>query len=89
VVILIPKRITLYEGKYHQIKRMLAAIGNHAKYIHRTEVGPVLLGDLEPGKWRLLTEEEVTVLTENLPHLQPPKKKPYTKNAYTRTPEQE
>ncbi len=52
-------RLTLFEGKYHQIKRMLSAIGNKARAIHRSKVGPVTLGDLKPGEWRFLTNEEL------------------------------
>jgi 16S rRNA pseudouridine516 synthase len=52
-------RITVYEGKYHQIRRMLAAIGNRAKTVHRVQVGQLTLGDLPQGQWRLLTKEEV------------------------------
>ena len=54
--------ITVYEGKYHQIRRMLAAIGNRAKTVHRAQVGSITLGDLAPGQWRLLTKEEVASL---------------------------
>jgi len=39
-------QITLYEGRYHQLRRMLAAVGNRAVSIHRVQTGPVKLGDL-------------------------------------------
>lgn len=39
-------RITLYEGRYHQLRRMLAALGNRAVTIHRIQTGPLRLGDL-------------------------------------------
>lgn len=39
-------KITLYEGRYHQIRRMLAAVGNKAISIHRVSVGPLSLGNL-------------------------------------------
>ncbi len=39
-------RITLYEGKYHQLRRMLAVVGNRAVEIKRIQVGPLKLGDL-------------------------------------------
>lgn len=51
--------LTLYEGKYHQVKRMFAAIGNHVEALHRESVGPLTLGGLVPGEWRELTAAEV------------------------------
>lgn len=39
-------RITLYEGRYHQLRRMLAVLGNRAVTIHRIQTGPIRLGDL-------------------------------------------
>ncbi|SDK87206.1 ribosomal small subunit pseudouridine synthase A [Franzmannia pantelleriensis] len=51
--------LTLYEGKYHQVKRMFAAIGNHVETLHRESVGPLTLGELAPGEWRELTRDEV------------------------------
>lgn len=51
--------ITLREGKYHQIKRMLAARGKPVRYLKRLTMGPLTLdGSLEPGQWRELTEKE-------------------------------
>ncbi|NAX48154.1 16S rRNA pseudouridine(516) synthase RsuA [Photobacterium halotolerans] len=52
--------ITISEGKYHQVKRMFAAIGNKVVALHREQVGAVVLDDdLEPGEYRPLTEEEI------------------------------
>ncbi|MBB3332384.1 16S rRNA pseudouridine516 synthase [Halomonas campaniensis] len=51
--------LTLFEGKYHQVKRMFAAIGNHVTALHRESIGPLALGDLPEGAWRELTEEEI------------------------------
>ena len=51
--------LTLYEGKYHQVKRMFAAIGNHVDSLHRESVGSLTLGELAPGEWRELTQAEV------------------------------
>ncbi|MGM1051385.1 MAG: pseudouridine synthase [Pseudomonadota bacterium] len=51
--------LTLYEGKYHQVKRMFAAIGCHVAALHRESIGPLALGDLPPGEWRELTADEV------------------------------
>jgi len=47
-------RLTLTEGKYHQVKRMLAAVGNRVEALHRSAFGPVTLDGLAPGAWRWL-----------------------------------
>jgi 16S rRNA pseudouridine516 synthase len=48
-------RLTLTEGKYHQVKRMLAAVGNRVEGLHRSSIGHLSLPpDLAPGKWRWL-----------------------------------
>ncbi|MEJ8836245.1 pseudouridine synthase [Ramlibacter sp. AN1133] len=52
-------RLTLTEGKYHQVKRMVAAVGNRVTGLHRSRIGRLELGDLAPGQWRWLTAEEV------------------------------
>ncbi len=51
-------RLTLTEGRYHQVRRMFAATGNHVEALHRSRFGAQTLGDLAPGAWRLLTDEE-------------------------------
>ncbi|GAB6261898.1 16S rRNA pseudouridine(516) synthase RsuA [Photobacterium sp. R1] len=52
--------ITISEGKYHQVKRMFAAIGNKVEALHRENIGTVELDEaLEPGEYRPLTEEEI------------------------------
>jgi 16S rRNA pseudouridine516 synthase len=46
-------RLTLTEGKYHQVKRMVAAVGNRVESLHRSAFGALHLpGDLAPGQWR-------------------------------------
>lgn len=51
--------VTLREGKYHQVKRMLAARGKPVIYLKRLSMGPITLDqDLAPGAWRPLTEAE-------------------------------
>ncbi|WP_108444381.1 pseudouridine synthase [Halomonas denitrificans] len=50
--------LTLFEGKYHQVKRMFAAIGHHVAALHREAIGPLSLGELAPGEWRELSEAE-------------------------------
>lgn len=53
-------RLTISEGRYHQVKRMFAAIGNHVVELHRERIGSIELdGDLEPGQYRPLTQEEI------------------------------
>lgn len=55
--------LTIYEGKYHQIKRMFLARGKKVKYLKRIAMGPLRLDpDLEPGEYRELTPEEITIL---------------------------
>ncbi len=55
--------ITLTEGKYHQIKRMLEALDNKITYLERISFGPLVLdGTLARGEWRYLTEYEIAEL---------------------------
>jgi len=55
--------LTLTEGKYHQVKRMLAAVGNRVEALHRSQVGTLTLtAALAPGRWRWLTGDEVAAL---------------------------
>lgn len=53
--------LTITEGKYHQVKRMFAAVGNRVIGLHREQIGCITLGDLEPGEWRELTEQEIAL----------------------------
>jgi 16S rRNA pseudouridine516 synthase len=55
-------RLTLTEGKYHQVKRMLAAVGNRVEGLHRSQMGGLVLNDLAPGQWRWLTEQDLALL---------------------------
>ena len=53
-------RLTLLEGKYHQVKRMVAAVGNRVETLHRSSFGALALpADLAPGQWRWLDGPEV------------------------------
>ena len=53
-------RLTLTEGKYHQVKRMLAAVANRVETLHRSAFGALTLpADLAPGEWRWLEGPEV------------------------------
>ncbi|MFY2763215.1 pseudouridine synthase [Arenimonas sp. MALMAid1274] len=51
-------RITLVEGRYHQIRRMFAAVGNHVQTLERLSLGGLDLGGLEAGRWRPLDEAD-------------------------------
>lgn len=53
--------IVITEGRYHQIKRMCAAVGNRVESIHRIAVGALELGDLSEGQWRFLSETEIAI----------------------------
>lgn len=50
--------LTLHEGRYHQVRRMFAAVGNHVEALHRSRVGGLELGDLPVGEWRVLQQED-------------------------------
>ena len=51
--------LTISEGRYHQVKRMLAAVGNHVEALHRVQIGQVALDNaLKPGEYRELTAQE-------------------------------
>lgn len=53
-------RLTLHEGRYHQIKRMFHRIGNRVVKLHRESIGAISLPpDLGPGEWRMLENEEI------------------------------
>lgn len=53
-------RLTLHEGRYHQVRRMFAAIGNHVEALHRESIGGLTLPeDLPAGNYRLLGAEEI------------------------------
>jgi 23S rRNA pseudouridine2605 synthase len=55
-------RITIHEGRKRQIKRMCAAVGHKVRRLRRIQVGPLHLGDLAPGGYRYLSQEEVEAL---------------------------
>jgi 16S rRNA pseudouridine516 synthase len=61
-------RLTLTEGKYHQVKRMVAAVGNRVETLHRSRVGDLTLpADLAPGEWRWLTPADLDRALGRLP----------------------
>lgn len=53
-------RLTVTEGRYHMVRRMFAAVGNHVEGLHRERVGGLALpADLAPGDWRLLNPQQI------------------------------
>ena len=58
-------RLTIHEGKFHQVKRMFEAVGTEVTYLKRLSMGPLVLdAELKPGEYRRLTEEEINLLKE-------------------------
>ena len=56
-------QLTLTEGKYHQVKRMLAAVGHLVVGLHRSQIGDMTMPeDLAPGQWRWLSAEDLALL---------------------------
>ena len=56
--------VTVCEGKYHQVRRMMASRGMHVLYLERRQEGAIRLGDLPRGETRLLTEAEIQSLED-------------------------
>lgn len=58
-------RLVITEGKYHQVKRMIAAVGNRVERLHRSQIGGLVLTreDLALGEWRWLKAEELGLLS--------------------------
>jgi 16S rRNA pseudouridine516 synthase len=61
-------RLTLTEGRYHQVRRMFAAVGNHVETLTRISVGALTLGDLPSGEWRALEAHEIARIFESPEH---------------------
>ena len=56
-------RLTVTEGRYHMVRRMFAAVGNHVEGLHRERVGGLVLpDDLAPGDWRLLDPAQIDLI---------------------------
>ena len=68
--------LTLHEGRYHQIRRMLAAVDNQALSIHRTQIGALRLDalDLGPGRWAVMTQAQIreSLVCEVVPRYKAP-----------------
>ncbi len=61
-------RLTLVQGKYHQVKRMVAAVGNHCESLHRSAFGALTLADgPAPGQWRFVSDAERAALVAKPP----------------------
>ena len=53
-------RLTITEGRYHQVRRMFAAVDNHVESLHRDRIGSLdLPDDLAPGAWRLMGRGDI------------------------------
>ena len=58
--------LTIHEGRFHQIKRMLEAVVNEVLFLKRLSMGPLFLDEkLAPGEYRALTDEEIKKLSKN------------------------
>lgn len=55
-------RLTVTEGRYHQVRRMFAAAGNHVATLQRISVGSLGLGGLPLGEWRVLDADDVALI---------------------------
>ncbi|UJB18415.1 MULTISPECIES: pseudouridine synthase [Lysobacter] len=55
-------RLILTEGRYHQVRRMFAAVGNHVDALHRARIGGLSLQDLPSGQWRTLDSTDLETL---------------------------
>ncbi|MEN1926699.1 pseudouridine synthase [Luteimonas qiangzhengi] len=60
-------RLTITEGRYHQVRRMFAAVGNHVETLHRSHVGALGLGGLPEGEWRSLDAAERDLIFQTPP----------------------
>jgi len=60
-------RVSLHEGMFHQVKRMLLSVGGTVVALHRQSFGPVSVAGLPPGGMRRLTDAELCALRDMLP----------------------
>lgn len=59
--------MTIVEGRYHQVKRMMAAVGNHVAKLHRVEIGAYVMPlDLAEGEWRWLCPDDLKALSKRI-----------------------
>lgn len=57
-------RIALHEGRNREVRRIMSAVGHDVRRLKRISYGPIILGDVAPGKWRRLTDDELLALKE-------------------------
>lgn len=56
-------QLTIVEGRYHQVRRMFTAVGNHVDTLHRDRIGGLdLPADLQPGRWRMMDPARIDAL---------------------------
>jgi len=55
-------RLTLHEGRYHQVRRMFAATGNHVTELSRSRIGNLGLDGVEEGSWKVLSEDDKALI---------------------------
>lgn len=55
-------RLTLHEGRYHQVRRMFAATGNHVTDLARSRIGALTLEGVDEGQWKILTEDDKALI---------------------------
>ena len=59
--------MTIVEGRYHQVKRMMVAVGNHVAKLHRVEIGAYVMPiDLVEGEWRWLYPKDLQQLSQSV-----------------------
>ena len=56
--------LELAEGKHHEVRRLFAAVGFEVERLQRTQIGPLKLAELKPGRWRVLGEAGVAALRQ-------------------------
>ena len=54
-------QMTIHQGVYHQVKRMLAAVGNKVEQLHRVQIGALECPELKEGEWIYLTPEQIAL----------------------------
>ena len=54
--------LAITEGRYHQVRRMFAAVGNHVTALHRSRIGNLTLGDLKMGEYRMVSTDELSLI---------------------------
>jgi 16S rRNA pseudouridine516 synthase len=57
-------RLSITEGRYHQVRRMFAATGNHVETLQRTAIGQLQMQGLPPGEWRQLGADDIARIFE-------------------------